>query len=333
MKRTYIFPEEGTFYKANLHNHTICSDGVLTPEQSKEVYWANGYDIVAFTDHDNYFYHGQLTDEHFLALGGYELGFEQAGDFGQVERVCHLCAIAKDPVNCDPLRYQETFMSDSGEKTFRCDRYDLDTIQHAIDELNQRGFLVTLNHPVWSNMPMEDVMALDGLHALEVFNSDTAYAERHDCGDAAYYEHRLRNGRPIGAVMADDNHHGVVHADGTVSRGPETARAWTMIKASSLQYEAVVRAFASGCYYASRGPEIKSLYIEDDKLVLDCSPIKATFLCSKYITAWQIHEEQGNLFTHAEFDLSELKEQTPFVWLKLLDEGDKDAVTNPIHFD
>ena len=53
--KKYVFPEVGNFYKANLHCHTTFSDGVLTPEQVKELYLANGYSIVAYTDHDNYY--------------------------------------------------------------------------------------------------------------------------------------------------------------------------------------------------------------------------------------------------------------------------------------
>ena len=34
--RKYLLPEEGHFYKANLHCHSNISDGSLTPEQIKE---------------------------------------------------------------------------------------------------------------------------------------------------------------------------------------------------------------------------------------------------------------------------------------------------------
>ena len=43
----YLLPKEGTFYKANLHCHTVVSDGDLTPEQVKEAYMGQGYSIVA----------------------------------------------------------------------------------------------------------------------------------------------------------------------------------------------------------------------------------------------------------------------------------------------
>ena len=38
--KKHLLPESGNFYKANLHCHTILSDGQKTPEQIKEEYKA-----------------------------------------------------------------------------------------------------------------------------------------------------------------------------------------------------------------------------------------------------------------------------------------------------
>ena len=330
--KKHVFPEGNNFYKANLHCHTTFSDGVLTPEQVKELYKANGYSIVAYTDHDNYCYHGELNDESFLALGGYEVGFDMAGDYGQIQRVCHLNAIARDPINCNPLPYCDKYTTGWGKQKFMCDSYGVDNIQRAINELKARGFIMILNHPVWSNMPMEDVMALDGLMAMEVFNSGSFYYWHHACGNMAYYEYRLKNGKPIGAVMADDNHDGRVTKGGKPAQGCETCKAWTMICAPDLKYASVMKAFDQGHFYASRGPEIKALYFKEDKLILESSPIKAAFLNTKYISTWCVEYHKGELFTHVEFEIGEMKEKVPMVWIKLLDDNDLDAVTNPIFF-
>ena len=40
--KKYLLPEEGQFYKANLHCHTTVSDGSLTPEEIKAAYKARG---------------------------------------------------------------------------------------------------------------------------------------------------------------------------------------------------------------------------------------------------------------------------------------------------
>ena len=37
--------------KGNLHSHTTCSDGRLSPQQRADAYAAHGYDFLAITDH------------------------------------------------------------------------------------------------------------------------------------------------------------------------------------------------------------------------------------------------------------------------------------------
>ena len=46
--KKYLIPEEGKFYKANLHCHTTISDGKMTPEEVKEYYKDHGYSVVVF---------------------------------------------------------------------------------------------------------------------------------------------------------------------------------------------------------------------------------------------------------------------------------------------
>jgi hypothetical protein len=38
--------------KGGLHIHTTCSDGKLTPQEAADAYWEQGFDFIAFTDHD-----------------------------------------------------------------------------------------------------------------------------------------------------------------------------------------------------------------------------------------------------------------------------------------
>ena len=35
--KQYLLPENGKFYKVNMHSHSTYSDGVQTPEQLKEI--------------------------------------------------------------------------------------------------------------------------------------------------------------------------------------------------------------------------------------------------------------------------------------------------------
>ncbi|MBQ2975892.1 MAG: PHP domain-containing protein, partial [Clostridia bacterium] len=69
MKKS-LFPDEGHFYRGNLHAHTTCSDGELTPEETVEAYRHHGYDFTAVTDHNQWGDYRHLGDEDFLVLPG-----------------------------------------------------------------------------------------------------------------------------------------------------------------------------------------------------------------------------------------------------------------------
>ena len=51
----------------------------------KEFYKAHGYSAIAFTDHEAFITHNDLTDDSFVALNGYELsGFGRLGTLFEV---------------------------------------------------------------------------------------------------------------------------------------------------------------------------------------------------------------------------------------------------------
>ena len=68
-----LIPEEGKFYKTNLHCHTNISDGKQTAEEIKALYKERGYSAVCFTDHELLVSHRELCDDSFVALDGYEV--------------------------------------------------------------------------------------------------------------------------------------------------------------------------------------------------------------------------------------------------------------------
>ena len=97
--KKYLLPQSGSFYKANLHCHSVFSDGKWTPEQIKENYKERGYSIIAFTDHNLLLSHQELSDEDFLALNGVEININDENYPDKHAKTCHLCMIALDPDN------------------------------------------------------------------------------------------------------------------------------------------------------------------------------------------------------------------------------------------
>ena len=66
--RKYLFNPDYNFYKANMHCHTVLSDGKRTPEEIKADYMQKGYQIVAYTDHRVVIPHNDLAEENFLPI-------------------------------------------------------------------------------------------------------------------------------------------------------------------------------------------------------------------------------------------------------------------------
>ena len=101
MKRTIFLQDENAVWlKGNLHSHSTRSDGKLTPEEMKNLYKSRGYSILCCTDHEIMIGHHDLTDDDFLMLTGFELGFDESWrpDFLDA-KVCDLCVIALDKDN------------------------------------------------------------------------------------------------------------------------------------------------------------------------------------------------------------------------------------------
>ena len=88
-----------TYYKASLHTHSTVSDGKLTPEEARDAYKAQGYSILALTDHSVMVGHQDLNQPDFLMLTGVEIDIDDRDNPNPTlrGRERHFCLIAKDP--------------------------------------------------------------------------------------------------------------------------------------------------------------------------------------------------------------------------------------------
>lgn len=327
--RTYLLPETGRFYKANLHSHSTVSDGELTPKEMKALYKSRGYSILCCTDHEMLVAHHELTDEGFLMLTGFEIGFDEEKEDFLEARVCDLCVIALSKDNfvqpCfhrtkyhNPERNHE-IVFDEKEPDFER-AYDPECINKAIEVCRKKGFFVTYNHPAWSLEHYEDYIAYKGMNAMEICNY-SSFIDGYDEYNGKAYDDFLRKGERIFCIAADDNHN---------RRDPhcrmwDSFGAFTMIKAESLTYESVADALKNGNFYSSQGPEIYGLYLEDDILHVDCSPAdKVICTVNKRRCMSRYNEESGEI-THAEF---ELKKNDGYFRVTVVDKNGKKADTN-----
>lgn len=303
----HLLPAVDTYYKANLHAHSTVSDGKLTAEQVKEEYKRRGYSILALTDHELCFAHPELNDESFLTLTSYELMTYDKNP-RMNSKTYHLNLIAKNPNNrwqfhhpglrpyiekyADQLIYDEAMIR----------TYDLNEINSIIAKANEKGFLVTYNHPVWSLQDGRDYLGLKGLWAAEVFNYGS-YLSGFDEDMSQCYQELLKQGNFLFPVAADDSHN---YAD--IGGG------WVMVGAKALSYDAVIEALEKGDFYASTGPEIRSLKVDGDTITITCSEAANINLVTHGRLCKRVFPKDGQPLTSAEFDISRWKAQITEDW-------------------
>ena len=278
--RKYLLPEGGRFYKANLHSHSTVSDGVQTPERVKELYMAHGYSVYAYTDHHVMVPHHDLTDESFLALTGTELTVHAPDElYKTIGKVCHFNMIALDPDHNTQEVYYPNKFEEKNEGNFTYNTafppaelvYTPENITAMMTAARENGFFVIYNHPTWSNEHYPEYTNYHGMHAMEICNYGCLMGG-YDENNGHIYDDMLRAGERIYCVAADDNH----HCEGGPK--PDAYGGFTMIKADKLEYKAITDALLAGNFYASQGPEIHELWMEDGQVHIKCSDAQKIFM-------------------------------------------------------
>ena len=331
--RQYLIPEEGRFYKANMHTHTTCSDGQLTPEQIKELYKSYGYSVVAYTDHDIMIDHSDLNDENFLAITSYEVETNRPTDgFDAWDRTptYHLNFYASRP---DETNYpcanpgytwgnaralvQDYYTGDYQR------RYSVEGQNDMIAQATAAGFLVSYNHPDWSLQHYPDYAGLEGLHTIEVYNSGCFLAGYSIDASEHAFQDMLAQGKRVFPTATDD-----IHTPKDAFGG------WIRVKAKALTYDDYMAAYRKGDFYASWGPAIEDLYLEDGVLHVFCSGAREISLHTERRVARRVFATDGAL-TVAEFDLKQYfdnvhrggNDERAFIRLVLVDENGNKALT------
>ena len=325
--RRYLLPQSGNFYKANMHCHTTVSDGGMTPQEVKELYQSRGYSIVAYTDHHVLVPHPELKDDDFLPLYGVELNVDEIEGADRAKgKTCHFNLIALDENNLiQPCYHREKYMGGNAE-SHRCEvqfdpslpdyerSYTGECLTEMMETARKQGFFVTYNHPTWSRERYPQYMSYHGMHALEIINY-SCLVGGYDDYNPRVYDDLLSDGRRIFAVAGDDNH-----------KLKDACGGFTMIKAEELTYSAVASALKQGHFYASNGPLIHALWVEDNKIHITCSGAYEV-TCYKQMPRRDkvCRAEPGGFVTEAEFPIAP---GDGYVRLTVTDHSGRHAVTN-----
>lgn len=311
MKRQQAFTgEKIKMLKGGLHCHTTRSDGKGDPAEVIRYCYEHGYDFMAITDHRCYNYKNFAEDIPITIIPGME--FDNTIEVGKGFRCFHTVCIG--PAKEEGNGYEQDERMESGTAK------NQDEYQPYLDEMHAKKNMTIYCHPEWSCTSARYFENMQGNFAMEIWNSECAMSWDVDT-DAAYWDEILGQGKRIYGVAVDDGHWMNHHCLG-----------WVRVKAEN-NINAILNALKNGEFYSSCGPEIYDFYVEDNKVVVECSPAAKVRFHSDMHRPHVIRAEKG-LLTHVEFDLNEPWAQ-PYQYIRVtvVDEEGKHAWTNPIFLD
>ncbi len=287
--KKYLLPNGMKRYKVNLHCHSTFSDGRYGVAELKRIYLEKGYSAVAFSDHNVLIPHPELAGDDFVPITATEIDVN-----GPDRKTYHLNFYSSDPSRAKFPDFERV--------------YGAEEINALIKLGNDNGFLVQYNHPRWSFQNASDFVGLKGLWGFEAYNHNCEHNMHDGWGDYEY-EVICREGKQYPAAVATDDNHNAVRD--VASPYDDSFGGWTSVFAPELSYGALFDALKNRDCYATTGPEISSLYVEDGKVFLECTPVCSVMI--RYETRKTPRSiSHGDAITSASFELAD-----DFVYFRL----------------
>ena len=250
MKIISPYGQPQRWLKGNLHVHTNRSDGSQDLDAVVAAYRDDNYDFLAITDHR------KLSDGASGEAGGMILfrGEECNSERESGKPVFHIVAINTR---------EQIGMRDTG--------------QEIIDEINRQGGLAIVAHPRWSWLPYETFDELTGYAVFEVVNGGCVKGTSRGTASDYWDRYMTKYKKPILAVGTDDAHH-AEH---------EFATGWTMVN-SERSPAAILKAIRNGDCYATSGPRIETIRVDEESITLHTSSARMVKFISVHgeVIAW-----------------------------------------------
>lgn len=290
------FARPGRFFKGNLHTHSTASDGTLPAAEVCRRYRERRYDFICLSDHFLPAYGFPVTDTRAYRTDDFTtiLGAEMHAPSTTLGEQWHLLA------NGLPLDFEPTGRGETAPAlAARC---------------AAAGALVSIVHPAWYSLSIDDARSITAAHAVEVYNHTSAV--KTDRGDGTVMlDSLLALGHRLNALACDDAHFEADDAFG----------AWVMVKAEARDPDALLAALKAGHYYSSTGAELHDVHFDGDELVVECSPATGVYLQGKGSRATQV---LGRDLTRVRLPATKLGESS-FMRVTVVDAQGRRAWSNP----
>ena len=236
--------QAASWFKGNLHTHTLNSDGDSTPDDVVRWYREHGYNFVALTDH-NYLtsvdglnaLHG--ADDKFLVIKGEEVT-DRFGD---------------KPVHVNGLD-PAAFIKPPGGTSVTA------MVQNMVDAIRDARGIPSVNHPNYGwAIGAEELAQVQRTRLFEIFNGHPFVNNQGGGGVPGLeetWDRILSSGKLLYGIAVDDAHYFKRPEDKTA---PRPGFGWVYVRAARLEPRAIVEALERGEFYASTGVELDSIEI------------------------------------------------------------------------
>ncbi len=233
IKHSYGDLSGGRWVKGNLHTHTTASDGERPHQEVIDDYADRGYGFLMISDHDIYTSvedYSRFDSRGMILIPGNEITAEGPD-------MLHVGATGLIPPHANR--------------------------QKAIDDTDDNGGFIILNHPNWgwpepfNHIPQEQLENLQGYIGLEIYNGSVTRVP-----GSPYATNRwdmlLSRERRLWGFANDDSH----RATGDVGLG------WNCVYLKDETARGVLEALMDGRFYASTGVEIVDIQVKDSRIDL-----------------------------------------------------------------
>ena len=290
----------GEWLLGNLHTHTKRSDGSLSVDFTAGVYRNSEYDFLAITDHDVLFEKEERRKDGLLLLGK-----------------CMETTLLTDAVELLVLGV------DRAPDITR----EVTTGQEAIDRIRALGGMAFLAHPYWSSLRTPDVLALEGLTGIELFNFGTEYYQKKGYA-VQMVDELLAAGKRFWNIAVDDCHHAQEYLD--------SCRAAVMVRAAERSTDAILDAIRQGLFYSTTGPRIHHLAFDGEQILLECDPVVEIVFHANWYFAQRSETSGRRPFTKRRYPSDRyrprLGKDVTYCFVEIRDEAGRAAWTNPLFF-
>jgi 3',5'-nucleoside bisphosphate phosphatase len=208
--------------KADLHTHTVFSDGLVWPTLRVEEAWRDGLDVLALTDHIEYTPHA--ADVKVDAAKPYSIAEKLASQLGIL-----LIQGVELTRSMPPGHMNVLFLNDP-------EKLRQDDLEEVMQEAARQGAYIFWNHPGWKGQQPDGVVRVYDIHR-EWFGKGWIHGVEFG-NDVEYYLETLQIAREYNlGLLANSDIHGI--SANSFTPQTDTHRPLTLIFSREKTTEAV----------------------------------------------------------------------------------------------